>query len=82
MAGQRARGELGGPPGRSACGSFSQEQREGGGRFSVGGEGGGDGRESASAEPTGCRGGRARQEMGEGPQRPPCEPRGVAMGDS
>lgn len=77
MAGQRARGELGGPPGRSACGSFSQQQREGSGRFSVEVEGGGrDGRESASAEPAGCRGGRARQETGEGPQRPPCEPWG------
>lgn len=37
MAGHRARGELGGPPGRPACGSPAQDQREGGGRFSVGG---------------------------------------------
>ena len=45
-----------------------------------GGRGGRDGRESASAEPAGCRGGKARQETGEGPQRPPCEPWGDRNG--
>ena len=70
-------GRAGGPPGRQACGSFSQDRREGGGRFSVGP---GAGRRwwagICFCRARGCRGGRARKEVGEGPRWPPCEPRG------